>query len=210
MVALHQALSPAPEQHALAVYGALHDGEETVVLLGPEEGCFWPAFTHTSEYGDGLPNPLDRFSKRIISDFAESWGGIAVFPSDGPPYPPFMQWAMASGQAWQSPIGMLVHARAGLWASYRGAVRLPALYDLPEAGQNPCDTCADKPCLTACPVGALNASQSYDVPACKAHIGSPEGADCLKSGCLSRRACPQSQAFGRAPEQSNFHMKAFL
>lgn len=209
MAALLQALSPAPETAQLSLFGALHDAGETVLLLGPHEPGFWAAFSASPEYQDGAPDPLDCWSKRVIGALAEQWGGTAVFPSDGPPYPPFMAWALASGQAWQSPIGMLVHARAGLMVSYRGAVRLPALLELPPPATNPCDTCA-KPCLSACPVGALNASQVYDIPACKAHITAPQGADCLGSGCLARRACPLSESYGRLPAQSAFHMKAFL
>ncbi len=209
MAPLQKALSPAPESVQLATFGALHDAGSTIVLLGPHEPGFWAAFSASAEANDSLPDPLDRYSKRIVTPLAQSWGGQALFPSD-PPYAPFLEWALKSGQAWQSPIGMLVHTRAGLMVSYRAAVRLPALYGLPMLAQNPCNTCAEKPCLTACPVGALNESQVYDVPACRAHIDSAAGADCLASGCLARRVCPQSQSYGRLPEQSAFHMRAFL
>lgn len=210
MAALLEALSPAPETAQLAVVGALHDGGETIVLLGPYEPGFWRVFSASPEYQDGAPDPLDRWSKRVIGALAADWGGAALFPSDGPPYAPFLDWALASGQAWQSPIGMLVHARAGLMVSYRGAVRLPARHDLPALETSPCESCEGRPCLTACPVGALNSSQIYDVEACKAHITAPEGADCLASGCLARRACPVSRSYGRDPAQSGFHMRAFL
>ncbi len=210
MAAFQKPLSPAPETQALAVFGALHEGGDTIVLLGPHEPGFWAVFSASPEYNDGGADPLDRWSKRVVTPLAQSWGGEALFPSDGPPYAPFLEWALASGQAWQSPIGMLVHARAGLMVSYRAAVRLPALYDLPEAATSPCETCAEKPCLTACPVAALNDSQLYEVPKCKAHIIAPQGRDCLQSGCLARRICPRSQTYGRVPEQSAFHMRAFL
>ncbi|MEZ5714348.1 MAG: hypothetical protein R3D85_03730 [Paracoccaceae bacterium] len=79
-------------RHALAVMGLSHDGGDTVVLLGPAEPGFWAHFTAQPEYDDGAPDPMDRWSKRAIGALARAWGGVAVFPSDGPPYPPFQAW----------------------------------------------------------------------------------------------------------------------
>lgn len=209
MAALLEALKAPLAPTALEVFGAVHDEGDTVVLLGPREPGFWAAFSASCEYQDGEPDPLDRWSKRVISDLAEKLDGAAIFPSDGPPYAPFMTWAVDSGQAWQSPVGMLVHARAGLMVSYRGALRLPELYELPSPAAKPCESCA-QPCLEACPVAALNASHVYDVPACKTHASAPEGISCRTEGCLVRRICPVSQTHGRLPEQSAFHMRSFL
>lgn len=210
MAALYEALTPAPEQEALAVFGALHEGEETIVLLGPHEPGFWACFTATPEYQDGQADPLDRWSKRVIGRLAADWGGAPVFPSDGPPFAPFLDWAIKTGQAWQSPVGMLVHARAGLMVSFRGAVRLQGRLVLPPTSSNPCESCTGQPCLSACPVGALNSGMEYDVPRCKAHIKSLAGTNCFSAGCLVRRACPVSQDYGRRPAQSAFHMRSFL
>lgn len=202
-------LEPALEIHALEILGELHDGGTTILLLGPREPGFWAHFTAQPEYSDGLPDPLDRWSKRAIGWLARALSGRAIFPSDGPPYPPFQDWALRSGQAFVSPVGMLVHARAGLMLSFRGALRLPGQRRLPAAAANPCETCADQPCLSACPVDALG-PKGYDVPACKAHIANPAGQDCMTQGCAARRACPISQTYGRVAEQSAFHMRAFL
>ncbi|WP_275393955.1 ferredoxin [Aliiroseovarius sp. Z3] len=191
----------------LDVFGALHDGRETVVLLGPFEPGFWAGFTKSAEYADGLPDPMDRWSKSVISDLADRWAGQAIFPSDGPPYPPFFDWALRSGRAWQSPVTLLVHNTAGLWVSYRGAVRLAGHLALPPAPVNPCDACP-APCRTACPVGALKPEQ-YDVDTCRSHLNGKDSADCMGSGCAARRACPISQNYGRLAAQSAFHMKAF-
>lgn len=199
---LRGALHPADEDSA-------PDGTGTVLLLGPDEPGFWTLFSLSPEYLDGAPDPLDRWSKRVIAALAEDWGGTAIFPSDGPPYAPFLAWALASGHAWSSPVGMLVHDAAGLFVSYRGAIALPARLSLPAPAAKPCGPCS-RPCETACPVGALGPDQGYDVARCKAHMVTDAGQPCRTGGCLVRRACPVARGFSRRPEQSAFHMRAFL
>ncbi|WP_420327497.1 ferredoxin [Mameliella sp.] len=207
----------AAARAGLRLRGALHpdtddgapEGTSTLLLLGPDEPHFWPLFTAAPEYLDGAPDPLDRWSKRVLSALAEAWGGTAIFPSDGPPYAPFLAWALGTGRAWTSPVGMLVHDAAGLFISYRGAIALPVRLPLTQTGTQPCDHCP-RPCETACPVGALGPGQAYDVARCKAHMLTPEGTTCRTEGCLVRRACPVSDGFSRRTAQSAFHMRAFL
>lgn len=146
----------------------------------------------------------------MIGDLARRWRGDAIFPSDGPPFPAFLDWARQSGQAHVSPIDLLVHVDAGLLVSYRGAVLLPRRIALPPARPNPCDSCAQAPCTTACPVQALRPGAPYDVAACQRHLRSPEGADCRETGCKARDACPLSVAMHRPPAQAAFHMAAFM
>jgi len=199
-------LTPDPGQAHLTILGVVHEGGESIVLLGPGAG-FWPAFTCSAQAADGAPDPLDRWSKRVIGGLAAAWGGQASFPSDGPPYPPFIAWALASGRAWASPVGLLCHDTQGLWCSFRGAVRLPGA--LPQSrGRNPCDGCAGQPCRTACPAGALS-PDGYDTAACHAFLDSGAGKDCLERGCVVRRACPVGARYGRSEDQSAFHMRAF-
>ncbi|MEN8891731.1 ferredoxin [Planktotalea arctica] len=205
--ALEQIEKAARRAH-LAVFGALHEGEDTIILLGPHEPGFWAHVEAEPEFHDGARDPLDRFSRRVITALARELIGTAVFPSDGPPYPPFIAWALASGRAWASPVGMLVHDTAGLFVSYRGALRLSGKVALPSQSANPCLECA-KPCINACPVDALGAA-AYDVAACRAHVRATDTAACRSIGCAARRICPLSQRYARLPEQSAFHMRAFL
>ena len=199
--------------HSLDIFGAFHprpedgapEGCKTLILLGPHEPGFWATLTRSSEWRE--QDPVDRWSERVIGDLAQTIGGEALFPFGGPPYQPFIRWAQRSGSAWASPVTILVQARAGLMVSYRGAIALRRKIDLPTLPTNPCDTC-EKPCLTACPVGALSAS-GYDVDACHAFLDTEDGSDCLKRGCAVRRACPVSQTYGRVEEQSSYHMSVF-
>lgn len=200
--------------HGLAPLGAFHPGDgdgappgcRTLVLLGPEGSDFWAVFRASEEYRDGAPDPLNRWSERVLGALAESLTARALFPFGGPPWLPFTAWARRSGEAWLSPVGLLVHARLGLFVSYRGALALLARLDLPDQPERPCDTCA-APCLAACPVGALT-ERGYDLAACHGWLDSAPGCDCLGRGCAVRRACPVGR--GLRPEaQSAFHMAAF-
>jgi len=198
----------------LEVFGAFHaDGTEgcapgTMILLSPAEPGFWAYLQTQPEFCDSASDPLDRWSARVIGALASDLGGEAHFPFTGPPYAPFIAWALRTGRASRSPVGMLVHDRAGLLISLRGAILLPSILELPTTpAHSPCETCA-QPCLTACPVGALG-PQPYDVPACHDFLDSANGKDCLTQGCQVRRACPVSQRHPRDPAQSAHHMRYF-
>lgn len=210
-------ISKAAQNVGLCVRGAFHPtpedgapiGTQTLVLLGPDEPKFWHRFRSSPEYLDSQPDPLDRWSVRVVSAIAPEFDALALYPFGGPPYQPFLRWAALSARATPSPVGLLAHDTAGLFISFRGALAMEARLDLPASPAKPCDTCATHPCETACPVGALGPGAPYNVAACRAHVASDAGRAC-RDGCLVRRACPVSQSFGRVPEQSAFHMKAFL
>ena len=202
--------------HRLAVMGGfLVDGDgalpkdtKALLLIGPEEPGFWPHLLAQPEWQDCAPDPIDRWSRRVIGKVACDLGAQALFPFGGPPWHAFYQWALRSGQAWDSPVRLLVHAKMGLFASYRGALALSQPVDLPDPLPNPCDSCKDKPCLTACPAHALT-PEGYDVPRCHHFLDEPVGKDCMNNGCAARRACPLSLAYARLPEQSAYHMRQF-
>ncbi len=203
-------MTPDDLQDAVAPFGLMVMGIDGARVLLGTDASWWPSFSRSPEAVDGAPDPVDRWSKRVINGFADTYNATASYPSDGPPYAPFIAWALATGRFWQSPTGMMIHDRAGLMISIRGALTFAAPLANPAIGQSPCNSCADKPCLTACPVGALRVDAPYDVPACKAHIATDAGRDCMTAGCRVRRACPISQSFDRPEAQSAFHMKAFL
>ena len=202
----------------LQVFGCFHPRQDdglpeetgTLVMLGPLEPGFWKHMTEQPEFGDGISNPMDRWSTRAIDSIAEDVGATSYYPFGGPPYHPFYGWAIRTGRCWKSPVQFLVHDKAGLFVSYRGALAFAEVLELPDApGESPCETCPDRPCETACPVEALTTSR-YDADGCRTFVGSKEGKECLERGCEVRRICPVSAKFARSEEQSRFHQEAFL
>lgn len=199
--------------HQLTVLGGfacqdepdLPAGTRTLLLLGPAEPGFWPHLTAQPEWG--AADAVDRWSRRVIGRMACDLGAKALFPFGGPPYHPFYRWAVRTGRVWESPVRLLVQAEQGLLVSFRGALALKEPIEVPPPMPRPCELCV-KPCLTACPVGALE-PQGYDVPVCHAFLDTPSGADCMDTGCAVRRACPLSARYARLPEQSAYHMRQF-
>lgn len=199
-------VSPNPKQ-----------AEPLVILLGNAGPNWWPAFKAMPEFADGAPHPMDRASKRLGHALAQTYDCQVVYPSDGPPYPPFLRWAQASGQAFATPLGPLLHARYGLWHAYRAALLVddpgrvddlsPPLGAVMARALSPCEACEARPCLSACPVTAIGEGR-YDIPACLGYLEA-EPKDCLAQGCAARRACPIGRDFHYPDGQAAFHMGAF-
>lgn len=183
----------------------------TIILLGWTGSDQWPIFAASPEARDGLSDPLNRWSKRLIDGIAAELGAAALYPFGGPPWLDFRSWAVKAETIYHSPLGLLMHPQWGLWHSYRGALGLRQQFELGPRSDapNPCERCVERPCLSACPVSAFAAGGVYDYSACRTHLEGA-GADCRTRACAARRACPIAP-HKRYPEvQASFHMRALL
>jgi hypothetical protein len=203
----------------LRVRGAFHPGDQdgvpqlqpgtpagTVVLIGSTGSSAWPAFR--SEQAPG-PDPLDTWTRAKVEPIAAAAGARAVYPGDRP-FLPFLRWARRSEDVHTSPLGLLIHPEHGLWHSYRAALLLSARIEVPPPTErpSPCTSCAQKPCLAACPVGSFGAG-GYDSESCLDHLATAEGRACLNHGCKARNACPVGRTSRYIEDQIRFHMRAF-
>ena len=140
----------------------LPDGRraERSVLAGSVGASVWPNFARERR---DEPDPLDRWSARVLDAVAARFGANVLLPSAGPPYLPFQRWAARAGPVHASPLGLLIHPDHGLWHAYRGALTFAERFALPprDARPNPCDACRARPCLGACPVSAFT-TVGYD------------------------------------------------
>lgn len=187
------------------------DGRPAVaaLLVGWRGRVGWSAFATSAERGDGAPDPLDRWSRRVIGAIAEAVGGRAVFPFEGPPHLPFQRWAERAEGLARSPLGLSIDAEVGLWQAWRGAI-VTAVDLGPEAvpQTDPCAGCGPRFCLSACPAGAFGAD-GFDVAACRGFLESHAGGLCRTDGCRARDACPVGRRHRYAPDQIRFLMSAF-
>ncbi len=184
----------------------------TIVLAGMVGRGGWDAFAASPEASDGLADPLDRWSRRLIESLARELGGKALFPFGGPPFLPFQRWAQRAEPRpfltdW--PINSPRITACGIPIAARLASVKSSPFREPAAVPSPCETCTGRWCLSACPVGAFS-NAGYDVAACAGHLRSAAGGDCMGGGCLARRACPVGAEHAYGPEQAGFHMRAFM
>jgi hypothetical protein len=195
------ALPPLPDGRPIGV----------LLLLGWRGAENWSTFAASAEMRDGRPDPLDRWSKRVIGGIAADLGLVALHPFEGPPWWPFQRWAMRTGHVSASPIGLGLDSEVGLWHAHRGALGLPKGVFLPavESRPSPCESCRERPCLSTCPVEAFTAS-GHVVERCRAHLLAPEGRLCREEGCRARLACPIGREHRYAAPQIRFLMAAFV
>ncbi len=194
--------------HGLVMLGACHDGETTRVMIG-NAGSAMVAHVPGMPDADPADDPVNRWTRDVMTPIAASLGAEVVFPFDGPPWHPFVSWMTATGQAFISPLGLAIHPEFGLWFALRAALLFPTRLPLAQAeARSPCLTCVDRPCLSTCPVSAFD-GETYAADACRDHLATPRGTDCMSQGCRARRACPVGTAWRYHPAHANFHMRAF-
>ena len=214
---LRGAFHPLPEDGV----PALSDGRPaaTVVLLGNAGNDLWRAFRAADPDMDAR-HPLDGWVAGYLRAAAAALDAEFLDPMK-PPYPPIQRWAVRAGAGHRSPINLVIHPDFGLWHTYRGALLTADALPLPDtpALDNPCDSCADRPCLTTCPADAFALSENrpeggrfadFDSPACVDHVESPAGRGCRTVGCLARRACPVGRAWSYEREPAAYHMAAVV
>ncbi|MFK8077017.1 MAG: hypothetical protein AB8B84_10560 [Granulosicoccus sp.] len=190
------------------------DGEaaSTLLLFGQTGNALWPSFSQSPEYNDDEPHPMDRWSERVGNDLAETLNGQLLLPFGGPVHHPFIAWAIKAESLTPSRLGLLIHPLHGLWHAYRFAISVKGSVSglgEPLEPRGICASCADEPCLSACPVNAFD-GHSYDVQTCAAHLRSNPNGPCLMQGCMARDACPEGLPSRYEPEQRKFHMKQFM
>lgn len=206
-----RALAPS----GLSVRGVapLAEGEwgtaRAVVLVGNEGARYW---AHFEQWRQGQPaaisNPLDTWSRRVISDVAQRFGGRVVMPNDRP-YAPFQQWAKRAQKLHPSPVGPLIDPRLGLWHAYRGAILFDVEIPIQEVEEpiHACGACVGKFCINACPAHAFDGG-AYNYAACLAHVRGPNAGEC-RARCIARNACPVGTEWRYPDEVQAFHHKAF-
>jgi hypothetical protein len=201
------------QPHGLLVLGILEESADSqIVLIGNAGSSIWPLFAKSPENHDGLAHPMDRWSKRVGSSIASELEADVIFPFEGPPYPPVLNWTEQAGQAFPSPISMFIHRKFGLWHAHRFALLLKeslAGAIETEQGVSPCLSCVTQPCLQACPVNAFS-GENYRVEECVDYLSDDAESNCRKQGCIARKACPVAVQNQYESAHARFHMSAFV
>jgi hypothetical protein len=184
------------------------DGARTAIVVGNGGAAFWRAFRHAVPDPSNDSDPLDRFTRAVVADATGDLAGArVVHPFDRDGGLDFRTLAEVAGLGRPSLLGLLVHPEYGPWIAFRAAILVPdaVVAPRPADGFDPCPGCVERPCIAACPAGAIG-PRGWDVPACSAHRLADQ-ANCA-TGCHARLDCVYGRPHRPPAEALAFHQAA--
>ncbi len=180
-----------------------------LVLLGNGGSDFWTALQRAEIQSE---HPVDDFSIQVTQHFVDTYLGetqsLLLYPSEH--FVPLQQLGTLAGWSHPSPLGLGINPKYGVWFAYRTAFLTTAPLPITPVApsSSPCDSCQDKPCITACPGQAVQGVGNFSIPACATYRVTDNSAcaDC----CLSRMACPIGPEHRYDLEQIQYHYRYAL
>ncbi len=177
---------------------------EKLVLLGMGGSGLWKRIRHQNCPETELFDSASE--KAVLEVCSRFWGGAKprlLYP--GSALIPLQKLGRWAGWATSSPLGMDISPRYGPWFAYRAAFLVDAPLECTQAftANSPCDDCESKPCIQACPVGAVTRDQTIAMDLClPQRLADPQG--CGVS-CDSRLACPVGEKWRYPKDQIRYH-----
>jgi len=159
-----------------------------LILLGHAGRQLWQAVQASGISGG---DPIDRMTVDVITRWFQSGNPghrmQLLYPGDQSPN--LQRLGELAGWHHPSPFMLGIRPGWGTWFAYRAVLltdtEFPPTPPLQEV--SPCEACALRSCVGACPAGAL-ASDSFQLDKC---ITYRKRADSLcRATCLARLACP--------------------
>jgi len=161
-------------------------------------------------------DPIDSFSAKLTKEYFKGHGSVSDFKLLFPILNSskvvnqrlktinFQALGKLAGWHNDSPIGVGINTQWGAWFAYRAIVLVKANFRINEypSAVSPCESCVNKPCLSACPVSKLN-SDLIEIEHC-VEYRVKEASNC-KNRCLARLACPVKKEHQYSDEQINYH-----
>ncbi|MES2878349.1 MAG: hypothetical protein V4713_07990 [Pseudomonadota bacterium] len=177
-----------------------------LILIGHRGRDLWNTLQKRGMHGK---HPIDEFvTERVAAWMAGPLQGHAwcqVFPGAHPVG--LQRLGALAGWHHPSPFWVGVDAEWGSWFAYRAVVLADTQLALTPRREfpSPCDSCADKPCIAACPAGALASERtgSWRLQTCLDFRKRPQSP--CEDRCLARNACPVGAGHRYADEQVAYH-----
>ena len=159
-----------------------------LILLGHGGKALWECVKAAGMVGN---DPIDDYSvqavQRCFADHLPANRYRIVFPGQQPVA--LQQLGKLAGWHHAAPFMVGIDAEWGSWYAYRAVVLADTRFCpfLAVDRNRPCDSCQTRPCISACPAGAIN-DDSFALEKCLAYRAA-DGALCQHT-CLARVACP--------------------
>ncbi|HJV92806.1 MAG TPA: hypothetical protein VJ572_04970 [Azonexus sp.] len=166
-----------------------------LILIGHGGKAMWAAMKAA---GVAAEHPIDQFSLATTERWLGGLPHAIVYPAETS----VGLQALGKLAGWHhaSPFMVGINEIWGSWYAYR-VVLLTASDFVPTPPQvtvSPCTRCQDKPCVAACPAGALN-GDAFDLQKCIAYRKTP--ASRCKATCVARITCPVASDHRYSEEQ---------
>lgn len=181
-----------------------------LLLIGHGGRRMWEAM-QASEFRD-RPDPVDSFSldvvQRWLAETCPNAKHEIIYPAEGR-LVPLQQLGALAGWHHASPFRIGINHKWGSWFAYRVALLIDSDWPIsePQTWGYPCEGCLEKPCVTACPAGAVS-NQGNMLERC-IDYRLQEGSSCAQQ-CLSRLACPVAAEHRYSSEQVRYHYEQSL
>lgn len=179
---------PAPLRDSLGAPGNYRQ----LILIGNGGRALWSAIKRGAMVS---PDPIDDFSRRAAEQWlaaqAPGCRSEIVYPGERPVG--LQSLGELAGWHFASPFMVGINARWGTWFAYRAVLLADTDFALTRpppdasAARSPCASCADRPCVDACPGRAMS-DRRFALQRCVAYRQAPASA--CRATCLARLACP--------------------
>ena len=178
-------------------------GAWSLILFGNGGPTFWRAF---KRHGPAGEHPVDAFSRQVVSEFmARRFPDLGFrFLYPGTSVVPLQSLGMLAGWHHESPMKVGINDTWGLWYAYRALVLVDTALPSspPVSSVSPCVTCTDKPCIAACPSGALDQADMRLERCIDFRL---QDDSVCSHQCLARWACPVAPERRYDAEQVEYH-----
>jgi epoxyqueuosine reductase len=182
-----------------------------LILLGNGGGAFWRALKRQTI---DSANPVDDFSLRLVKAFLNNEHPTCqyqvLYPADwlAGMKVPLQKIGTIAGWHHSSLLKIGINAQWGLWFAYRALALTDMQLTTSErvTTQSPCETCASKHCIQACPASAISEQHDhnhYDHQRC-INFRLEEESVCAET-CLARLSCPVQAEHRYSDEQIHYH-----
>ncbi|MFA6238564.1 MAG: hypothetical protein WC635_14615 [Bacteriovorax sp.] len=176
------------------------ESNDTLYLFASGGRDLWNRLTHPLNESE---HPIDHFSISQIKKMDPK--ARILFPHEEWNVP-LQRLGRLLNISRPSPLGMDISNEYGLWFAFRGVFLSKQKFKTEKYKlfKSPCESCADKPCISACPGSALNPAGDFKIAKCADYRLSRDS-KCAQT-CLSRMICPYKAEHQYSEEQIHYHM----